>query len=65
LEAAISAMSLVAASFTKSVVVGLMPSVEFTPVFSPTDCAKADVEIRNAAAVIVSVFFMSRALKFC
>jgi len=58
-------MSLVAASFTKSAVVGLMPSVEFTPVFSLTDCASADVEISNAAAVIVSaVLFMSRVLMF-
>jgi hypothetical protein len=46
-------------------VVGLMPSVEFTPVFSLTDCASADVEISNAAAVIVSaVLFMSRVLAF-
>jgi hypothetical protein len=44
---------------------GLMPSVEFTPVFSPTDCAKAEAEIRSAAAVIVSaVLFMSRVLAF-
>jgi hypothetical protein len=39
--------------------------VEFTPVFSLTDCARADVEISNAAAVIVSaVLFMSRVLMF-
>jgi hypothetical protein len=36
-----------------------MPSVELTPVFSPTDCAKADVEISSVAAAIVSaVLFM-------
>jgi hypothetical protein len=28
-----------------------MPSVEFTPVFSPTDCEKAEVEMSKAAAV--------------
>src|SRR5439155_1765081 len=48
-------MSLNATSLTKSAVVGLMPSAEFTPVVSPADCAKADVEIRSAAAAIVRV----------
>jgi hypothetical protein len=41
-----------------------MPNVEFTPVFSPTDCAKAvveinaDVEINSAAAVNLIVLFL-------
>jgi hypothetical protein len=56
-------MSLIAASFTKSTVVGLIPRVEFTPVFSPTDWAKADVEISSAAAAMVRVvLFMSDVL---
>src|SRR5258708_33630712 len=42
LAAAISVMSLMAASLTKSAGVGLMPSVALTPGFSPTDWAKAD-----------------------
>src|ERR1041384_5819036 len=36
-------MSLMAACFTKSSVFGVMPSVEFMPVFSPMDCAMAGV----------------------
>jgi hypothetical protein len=48
-------MSLIAASLTKSAVVGLMPSVEFTPVFSPTDCPNADVEIMKTAAEVANV----------
>jgi hypothetical protein len=58
-------MSLIAASLTKSAVVGLIPSVEFTPVFSATVSAKADVEINSVATVIVNVvFFMSRIFAF-
>ncbi len=48
-----SDMSLLAASSTKSAMVGLMPSVGLTPAFSPTDCANADVETSSAAATIV------------
>jgi hypothetical protein len=40
-----------------------MPKAEFTPVFSLTDCAKADLEISNAAAATVRVvLFMSGVL---
>src|SRR5437764_6493423 len=42
-------MSLIAASFKKSAIVGLMPRAELTPVFSPTDWAIADVANRTSA----------------
>src|ERR1700734_2066631 len=42
-------MSLVAASFTKSAVVGATPRAEFTPVFSPIDWANAGVDSRTSA----------------
>src|SRR3954470_15654958 len=45
----ISNMSLVAACFTKSSVAGLIPSVEFIPVFSPMDWAMAGVVRRTSA----------------
>src|SRR3954469_24554338 len=45
----ISNMSLIAASFTKSAVVGATPKTEFTPVFSPIDCASAGVASRTSA----------------
>src|SRR5215204_4996028 len=45
----ISNMSLMAACFTKSSVAGLMPRVEFIPVFSPTDWAIAGVASRTSA----------------
>jgi len=50
LAAASSSMSLLAASVTKSCVVGLMPSVELTPVFSPMDwaCARGASKISAA-----------------
>src|SRR6266480_321063 len=49
-------MSLMAASFTKSSVVGVMPRVEFTPVFSPTDWAIAGVARRASARPEARIF---------
>jgi hypothetical protein len=51
-------MSLVAASFTKSSVVGLMPSAELTPVFSPMDWAKTGgAAKREATATEIANLF--------
>src|SRR3954470_6165639 len=55
-------MSLIAASLMKSAVVGLTPSAEFTPVFSPTDWASAGVASKtsaNAEARYFMVGFLS------
>jgi hypothetical protein len=51
-------MSLVAASLTKSYVVGLMPSAELTPVFSPMDWTDAAAAARGVAtaAEMASLF---------
>ena len=54
----ISNMSLIAASFTKSAVVGATPKTEFTPVFSPTDCASAGVASRTSAKVEARYFIV-------
>src|SRR3954467_4041107 len=55
----ISNMSLIAASFTKSAVVGATPRTEFTPVFSPTDCASAGVA-KRIRAKLEARYFMVR-----
>src|SRR3569623_878739 len=51
-------MSLVAASLTKSAVVGAMPSVELTPVFSLTDWAKAAEDTMQVATARMAKCFM-------
>jgi hypothetical protein len=51
----ISNISLITASLTKSAVVGAMPSAEFTPVFSPTDWAKAADDKSTVAAANVAI----------
>jgi hypothetical protein len=51
-------MSLIAASFTKSAVVGATPKTEFTPVFSPTDCASAGVAKRRSAKLEARYFIV-------
>src|SRR3954467_13457621 len=57
-------MSLLAASFTKSAVAGVIPSIEFTPVFSPTDtdCARAGVARKKHALLAVVVLIGSSSL---
>src|SRR6476661_5140053 len=59
-----SNMSLIATSLTKSVVVGLMPSVELTPVFSPTDWARAGPATRRAVATRIDMRLISGVLLF-
>jgi hypothetical protein len=57
-------MSLVAASLMKSLVFGVIQSAEFTPVFSPTDCADAAEVNALAMASARIVVFMIVSLEF-
>jgi hypothetical protein len=41
----------------KSSVFGVIPRTEFTPVFSPSDCAKAGVAEAVATAIAKKIFF--------
>ena len=60
-------MSEIATWVTKSWVVGLMPSVELTPVFSPTDCATTGVassrQLRTITVRFMAVILFS--LRLC
>ena len=48
---------------TKSDVFGAMPSAEFTPVFSPTDCAAAGPAHNRTHAATSTNFFISISLQ--
>jgi len=51
--------------FTKSSVAGLMPRVEFIPVFSPTDWAVAGVASRTSARHGARYFIFLASLPYC
>src|ERR1700690_3093901 len=57
-------MSLVAASFTKSAVVGATPRAEFTPVFSPIDWANAGDDSRTSARTGATYFIVGILYEF-
>src|ERR1700677_2855435 len=57
-------MSLVAASFTKSAVVGATPRTEFTPVFSPIDWANAGDDSRTSARTEATYFIVGILFEF-